>query len=236
MRLNMTDRHMPLGNLHLTGNPQALPRNTKSRLPAGLVNNLNVRPRNPPAPSRPQNLQHRLFSREPARQMLEPPLAVLQTIRLLRLRKTPIQKMLPMLLHQLANPRRLHDVNSMTHDRHPVNLDRSTQKEKTPPTIRRNNSTPAPSETNLPHPRRGATPVSTHITPHRAAIPYCLTPTRQGSPDINVNSVVLACGERSRIRNSKLEAGTQTNHNVSPISLNLLPYFPPPSKLLTPPI
>jgi hypothetical protein len=130
MRLNVTDRNVPLIDPQFVSNPPALPRNTQPWLAARFIQNLHVCPRDSPTPPRPQYLQHRFFSRESAGQMLKPPFAVLETIRLFGLSETSIQEVFPMLFHQLAYPRRFNNIDSMTDDRHSLNLDPPGLKEK----------------------------------------------------------------------------------------------------------
>src|SRR5439155_25014160 len=115
---DVADAHMPASDAQLSRDAQTLAAQHDLGLSAWLGENLDVRPCNPAAPTRPEHFQHRFLRREPASQMLEVSFDIPRALRLLGRRIDAVEEALAVLIDAAADARGLDDVDSVTQDRH----------------------------------------------------------------------------------------------------------------------
>ena len=95
---------MPFHNMFLLSNFCTTSGKFQQRPTRGIRQNLNIRPGNPPCPSGPQRLEHRLLGRESPRHMFDVSLGIFRTQYACSPGvKTRDKKMIPMPIQQIAH-------------------------------------------------------------------------------------------------------------------------------------
>ena len=115
---DVADADAPAHEALLLGDVSGFAGDDELGLPTGFGEDFHVGPGDPAAPAGADHFQHRFLGGEPSGEMFEISFRIARTILLLGRCETAVEKSLAVLVHELADARRLDDVDPVAEDWH----------------------------------------------------------------------------------------------------------------------